>query len=153
MSRARASGVGEGTAGPQDDSSMQREDEDSCLLLQVTRPPHLHTFICLIIRWATNGLTFLLSFNIFLSRCVSVFCHFPPLHHPSGPFFHVLHFVPSKNRLRQFTNPPLRRQNRYADVVSLWSGLFDFPPFFFCFSVNLTIASSQPLAAARRRHY
>lgn len=42
MSRARASGVGEGTAGLQDGSSMQREDEDSHLLLQVTRPPPPH---------------------------------------------------------------------------------------------------------------
>lgn len=55
MGGARASGVGEGTAGPQDDSSMQREEEDSRLLLQVTRPPHLPTFICLIIRWAPRA--------------------------------------------------------------------------------------------------
>lgn len=77
MSRARASGVGEGTAGPQDDSSMQREDEDSHLLLQVTHPPRLPTFICLIIRRAPIAWPFSYP-NIFLSRCVSIFCRFPP---------------------------------------------------------------------------
>lgn len=151
MSSARASGVGEGAAGPQDDSSMQCEDEDSHLLLQVTRPAHLPTFIRLIIRWAPIAWPFSYP-NIFLSRCISIYCHFPPFIILQALFSCSPLCTEQKPAQAIYKSPVATSEQgcrcRLPLVRVIWLSSY-----FFCFSINLTIASSQPLAAARRRHY
>lgn len=155
MSRAGASGVGEGAAGPLDDSSMQREEEDSHLLLRVTHPPHLPTFICLIIRWAPRAWPFSYP-NIFFQDAFLFSVTFP-LHHPSGPssMFSTLYWAKKKKGSGNLQNPVEKSEQvcrcRLPLVRVIWlSSLFFF--LLFCesnnrFSQQLDVGTTKPTLA------